>query len=102
MSQPSLLHDSATLLGVAVISAAVGMAFGYVRRGMVAEVQSLETQPYSEEWYEEVMGGTVLRSCGESLCPDCDDLVVCYDGGKCPVSGDAHPLTFCSIEHEVK
>ena len=102
MTQPSMLRDPATILGIAVVSTAVGMAFGYVRRGMIAEVQRHETQPHSEEWYEEVMGGTVLRSCGESLCSDCDELVVCYDGGKCPVSGDAHPPTLCSIEHGVK
>lgn len=67
MNQPSMLRDPATILGIAVVSTAVGMAFGYVRRGMIAEVQRHETQPHSEEWYEEVMGGTVLRSCGESV-----------------------------------
>lgn len=40
--------------------------------------------------------------CGESLCPACSTYIVCYDGGRCPVSGDVHPMTLCSIEHEVK
>ena len=70
-----------------------------------SRIKALELlqEPYSEEqWLDDVTSEGVFRNCGESLCPACAAPIVCYDGGVCPETGRAHPLTLCSVEHEVK
>lgn len=66
------------------------------------ELDYLREPDSEEQWLDDVTSEGEMPLCGERLCETCSDYIVCYDGGVCSVSGDAHPLTTCSIEHEVK